>query len=124
MSGTKYVLSGQLTSRDALIADWPNSEVVSGIEDIKRLKASEGADLQVWGSSELVQLLLENDLVDELRLKIHPILLGHGKKLFNERSMPASFTLVESSITSTGVIMANYKRAGEVKTGTAGAGME
>jgi dihydrofolate reductase len=124
MSGRKYVLSGKLSNTDRLIADWPHSEVVSDVEAIRRIKASEGADLQVWGSSQLVQLLLEHDLVDELRLKIHPVLLGQGKKLFDGRLMPASFSLIESSVTSTGVVMAFYKRAGMVETGTAGARME
>jgi len=72
----------------------------------------------VWGSSELVHLLLQNDLVDELKLKIHPLTLGKGKKLFNNSSFAAAFTLMQSAVTTTGVILANYKRAGEVKTGT------
>ena len=89
--------------------------------DIKKLKNSEGSDIQVWGSSKLIQLLLKNDLVDELRLKIYPLTLGKGKKLFDDGAIPAAFTLTESLVTSTGVIIANYKRAGEVKTGTVGA---
>jgi dihydrofolate reductase len=60
---------------------------------------------------------LENDVVDELRLKIYPLTLGEGKKLFDHGAMPAAFTLTNSTITSTGVILANYNRAGEVKTG-------
>ncbi|MEP6674772.1 MAG: dihydrofolate reductase family protein, partial [Ferruginibacter sp.] len=74
-----------------------------------------------WGSSKLIQLLLKHDLVDELRLKIHPLTLGKGKKLFDKGTMPAAFTLTENTITSTGVIIAYYKRAGKVKTGTVGA---
>jgi dihydrofolate reductase len=73
------------------------------------------------GSSKLVKLLLKNDLVDELSLKIHPLILGEGKKLFDEGSIPAAYTLTKSLVTPTGVILANYKRAGEVKTGTMGA---
>jgi len=65
-------------------------------------------------------LLLANDLVDELLLKIYPVILGKGKKLFDDSAIPAAFTLTESVVTSTGVIFANYKRAGEVKTGTMG----
>jgi dihydrofolate reductase len=91
------------------------------VADIKTLKKSKGADIQVWGSSKLIQLLLKNDLVDELRLKIHPLTLGKGKKLFDNGPIPAAFTLVESSVTSTGVIIASYKRAGKVKTGNVGA---
>ena len=89
--------------------------------DIKKLKKSKGSDIQVWGSSKLIQLLLKNDLVDELRLKIHPLTLGKGKKLFDNGPIPAAFTLTESIVTSTGVIIASYKRAGKVKTGTVGA---
>ncbi len=62
--------------------------------------------------------LLKNDLVDELWLKIHPLTLGKGKKLFDSGQIAAAFTLIESPVTSTGVIIANYKRAGKVKTGT------
>lgn len=79
-----------------------------------------GSDVQVWGSSQLVQLLLKHDLVDELRLKIHPLTLGDGKKLFDSGTIPAAFTLTESIVTTTGVIIASYKRAGKVKTGTVG----
>ncbi len=75
----------------------------------------------VWGSSELIQLLLKNDLVDELWLKIYPLTLGEGKKLFIDGAIAAAFTLIESSVTSDGVIFANYKRAGDVTTGTVGA---
>ncbi len=75
------------------------------------MKNSKGSDIQVWGSSKLVQLLLENDLVDELRLKIYPLTLGEGKKLFVDGATPAAFTLTESLVTSSGVIIANYQRA-------------
>ena len=78
------------------------------------IKNSKGPDIQVWGSSELIQLLLKNDLVDELRLKIYPLTLGKGKTLFNNGPIPAAFTLTENTITSTGVIIAYYKRAGEM----------
>ena len=82
------------------------------------LKNSKGSDLQVHGSGELIQLLLKNDLVDELWLKIHPLTLGKGKKLFDNGAIPAAFTLIESTVTPSGVIFANYKRAGKVKTGS------
>jgi len=114
--GTKYVLS-----KTKKKSDWKNSAFLKSVADIKKVKNSKGSDIQVWGSSELIQLLLKNDLVDELRLKIHPLTLGKGKKLFDGGAVPASFTLIESSVTTTGVIMANYKRAGKVKTGTVGA---
>jgi dihydrofolate reductase len=112
---TKYVLS---SSRKT--SDWENSEFLSNIEDIKKLKNSDGGDIKVWGSATLVQLLLKNDLVDELALLIYPIILGKGKKLFDNSSTPAGFTLIESTTTPSGIIAVNYKRAGEVKTGTIG----
>ena len=113
--GTKYVLS-----RARKKSDWKNSVFIKNVADIKKIKKTKGADIHVWGSSELVHLLLKHDLVDELRLKIHPLTLGKGKKLFDKGTIPAAFTLMESIVTTTGVIIAAYKRAGKVKTGTAG----
>jgi dihydrofolate reductase len=113
---TKYVLSNTLSK-----SDWQNCVFLKTVADIEKLKKSTGADLHIWGSSTLIQQLLQHDLVDEFWLNIHPIILGKGKKLFAESAMPAAFTLVESTTTTTGVIIANYKRAGEVKTGTIGA---
>lgn len=114
--GTKYVLS-----KTRKKSDWQNSVFLKSLADIEKLKNSEGSDIQVWGSGKLVQLLLKHDLVDELWLKIHPLTLGEGKKLFDNGPIPAAFTLIESSVTPSGVIIANYKRAGKVKTGTVGA---
>jgi len=114
--GTKYVLS-----KTRKKSDWKNSVFLKSLADIKKLKKSKGPDIQVWGSSKLIQLLLKNDLVDELRLKIHPLTLGKGKKLFDNEAIPAAFTLTESIVTTTGVIIASYKRAGKVKTGNVGA---
>ncbi len=113
--GTKYVLSGTRKK-----SDWKNTVFLDSLSDIKKLKNSTDPDIQVWGSSRLVQLLLENDLVDELRLKIHPLTLGKGKKLFEDGPIPAAFTLTESTVTPAGVIIACYQRAGEVITGTVG----
>jgi len=110
--GTKYVLSA---TREK--SEWKNSVFIKDLQDIKKLKNSDGSDIHVWGSSELIHLLLQNDLVDELRLKIHPLTLGKGKKLFDNNTYAAAFTLTGSTVTTTGVILANYKRAGEVKTG-------
>ena len=104
-NGTKYVLSK--TRKDSA---WENTTFIQSLADIIKLKNSEGADIQVWGSSELVKLLLENDLVDELMLKIHPLTLGSGKKLFHIGIAPISFKLVENTVTSTGVIISHYKR--------------
>ena len=114
--GMKYVMSN---TRDK--SDWKNTTFLKSVEDIKKLKNSDGSDLHVWGSGKLIQLLLKNDLVDELRLVTYPLTLGQGQKLFAEGTVPAAFTLLESTVTKTGVIMANYTRAGEVKTGTVGA---
>lgn len=119
--GAKYVLSKNLKKSDPLITGWKNSALVKNLADIKKLKASKGADIQVWGSSELIQLLLKHDLVDELRLKIYPLTLGKGKKLFSNGAIPAAFTVTETTVTTSGVIIATYKRAGKVKTGNVGA---
>jgi dihydrofolate reductase len=115
-NGTKYVMS-----KTRKMSDWKNSVFIKTVADIKKLKRSKGPDIQVWGSSKLIQMLLKNDLVDELRLKIFPLTLGKGKNLFDNGVIPAAFTLIESTVTSTGVIIATYKRAGKVKTGTVGA---
>jgi dihydrofolate reductase len=119
--GTKYVFSKKMKKSDPLVTGWKNSVLIKSAGDIKKLKKSDGPDIQVWGSSKLVQLLLKNDLVDELKLKIHPITLGKGKKLFDKGVIPAAFKLTESIVTPGGVIIGTYKRAGEVKTGNAGA---
>ncbi len=113
--GNKYVLS-----KTRKKSDWKNSIFIKNLAEIKKLKETEGLDIQVWGSSELIHLLLKNNLVDEIRLKIHPLLLGRGKKLFDDNAHPSGFELIENTVTSTGVILASYKRAGEVKTGNAG----
>jgi dihydrofolate reductase len=111
--GTKYVLSRTIKK-----SDWKNTLFIESEEDIKKLRNSNGSDIQVWGSSQIVQLLLKNDLVDELRLKIYPLTLGAGKKLFDGNAIPAAFKLIEITVTTTGVIIANYKREGKVITGT------
>ena len=112
---TKYVMSSTLEK-----SDWKNTVFLRNVEDIKKLKKSEGSDIQVHGSGNLVQTLLKHDLVDELWLLIHPLTLGTGNKLFADGTIPAAFTLVESAATPSGVIAAHYKRDGEVKTGTMG----
>jgi dihydrofolate reductase len=114
---TKYVVS-----RSQIELPWNPSELITGdvVAKLQELKASDGPMLQVHGSGNLVQTLLQHDLVDELWLKIYPLTLGTGKKLFEEGTIPAAFELTDSTITSDGVIFANYKRAGEVKTGTVG----
>lgn len=117
---TKHVVSRTMKKSDPMITGWKNSVLFKGLADIKKLKNSAGSDIKVWGSSELIQLLLKNDLVDELWLNIYPLTLGKGKKLFVNGAIPAAFTLTESTVTPGGVILVNYKRAGKVETGTIG----
>jgi dihydrofolate reductase len=111
--GTKYVMSG---TREK--SAWKNTVFLKSVAAIEKLKKSAGPDIQVWGSGQLIQLLFKNDLVDELWLKIYPLTLGEGKKLFASGPIPAAFTLEESTITPGGIVIANYKRAGPVMTGT------
>ena len=113
--GTKYVLSQTMDN-----SDWKNTVFIKTLADIKELKNSNGPNIHVWGSGKLIQLLLANDLVDELWLKIYPLTLGNGQRLFQDGPIPAAFTLIENSVTPSGVIIANYSRAGKVKTGTVG----
>ena len=112
---TKYV-----ASFDPMELTWEKSVLLQGdvAEAVKELKAGNGPDLQVHGSGNLVQTLLQHDLVDELWLKIFPITLGQGKRLFAEGTIPAAFTLVEARTSPKGVIIASYRRAGEVATGS------
>ena len=113
----KYVASKTLTK-----LDWNNSELIDGdvTKGIKRIKEQVGPEIQVHGSGNLIQTLLKHDLVEELWLKIFPVTLGVGKRLFAEGVIPAGFKLLESGISSSGVIIASYERADEVKTGSLG----
>ena len=115
MDVTKYCVS---TSLDK--SDWSNSVFLKNIDDLKKLKNSEGGVLKVIGSGNLAQTLFKHDMVDELLLMTFPITLGTGKRLFGEGTIPAAFTMTDSLITKNGVIFANYTRAGEVETGTVG----
>ena len=112
---TKYVASNTLNEHE-----WSQSVFIKGDvgEEINKLKQQDGPELQVHGSSNLIQTLLKHDLVDEFWLKIFPVTLGMGKRLFGEGTMPASFTLVDSKSSPSGVIIATFQRAGEVKTGS------
>jgi len=112
---TKYVASNTLTTHE-----WNKSVFLKGnvVDEIKKLKQQDGPELQVHGSGNLIQTLLEHDLVDEFWLKIFPVTLGMGKRLFDKGTIPASYTLVESKSSPCGVIIATFKRAGEVKTGS------
>ncbi|MGW8184987.1 MAG: dihydrofolate reductase family protein [Candidatus Moraniibacteriota bacterium] len=111
----KYVVSNTIKKHE-----WKNSIFIKGdvVEEIEKLKTQDGPDLQVYGSGNLTQTLLKHDLVDELWLKIFPITLGTGKRLFAEGTIPVAFKLISSQVSPKGVIFANYKRAGEVKTGS------
>src|SRR6185369_5571047 len=113
---TKYVVSSSLEKSDPMVTRWKNSVILKNVEDIKKLRNSEGSDIQVHGSGYLVQTLLKHDLVDELWLLIHPLTLGTGNRLLAGGTIPAAFKLVESTATPNGVIAAHYKRDGEVKT--------
>jgi dihydrofolate reductase len=109
-----------VVSNTITASEWVNSVFISGDvpAEIKKLKQQDGPDLKVYGSAGLVQTLLAHELVDELWLKIYPITLGKGKRLFAEGTLPAAFTLKDCKVSPTGVIVAVYQRVGEVKTGS------
>jgi dihydrofolate reductase len=111
----KYVISTSLKK-----AKWKNSILIHKNipEEIRNLKEMDGPELQVHGSGNLIQTLLKHDLIDELWLKIFPVVVGSGKKLFSNGNLAGGFELIESKISPSGVIVGNYKRTGEVKTGT------
>ena len=113
----KYVASRTLSS-----VDWETAELLQGDvgDAVRRLKSEDGGELQVHGSAGLVQTLLREDLVDELRLIVFPVVLGEGKRLFADGAIPRTWRLTSHSATSTGALMAAYQRAGEVETGTMG----
>jgi dihydrofolate reductase len=118
---TKYVVSKSLKNLPADRQDiWKNTVVINknAVKELKKLKSQKGPDMQVYGSGNLLQTLFKNDLVDELWLKIFPVTLGKGKRLFEEGTIPAAFKLTETKTSPSGVIFANYKRAGKVKTGS------
>ncbi|SIR99829.1 dihydrofolate reductase family protein [Williamsia sterculiae] len=112
---TKYVVSRTV---DENTSDWPHVVFLDGVEAIRELKASDGPTLKVHGSGGLAQTLLEHDLVDELQLMTFPITLGVGKRLFGEGTSAAAFTMVDSLVTPNGVVFGQYRRAGDVETGS------
>lgn len=114
---TKYVLSRTLSE-----SEWSNCKFLNSVEEVKQLKSNPGNDIKIWGSSQLVQLLLKFDLIDEFWLMTYPVILGKGKRLFAENAVAGSYKMKESLVTSKGVIIANYHRDGKVKTGNAGEG--
>lgn len=118
-SARKFVVSTTLTK-----LDWANSTRISRNvpQAIRKLKEQSGPELQVHGSGKLIQTLLKYDLVDEFRLKVFPITIGTGKRLFAEGTIPIGFKLIEQKTSSKGVSVATYGRAGEVQTGSFASG--
>lgn len=112
---TKYVASNTMTW-----SEWQPSVFLNGdiAEKITKLKQQSGPDLHVYGSANLVQTLMKHDLVDEFWLKIYPLTLGVGKRLFTDGTIPAAFKVTESRISPTGILIVNYERAGAVITGS------
>jgi len=111
----KYVASRTLET-----VSWRGAELLHGdvAEAVARLKAQPGRDLQVHGSGDLLQTLMAHDLVDEYRLFVYPVVLGSGRRLFNQGAPPRSLKLVDATTTSTGVVVATYERGGPVVTGS------
>ncbi len=111
----KYVVSRTLDQ-----VDWNNSTLIKGdvVNEISKFKELSGPELQVSGSSNLIQTLLKNNLIDELHLWIFPVALGNGKRFFGEHIDPSNFKLLDTKISSTGVIIARYERAGALKAGS------
>ncbi|GCE28916.1 dihydrofolate reductase [Dictyobacter alpinus] len=114
-TATKYVASNTVTS-----SEWQPSVFLGGdiAEKVSQLKQQEGPDLHVYGSANFVQTLMKHDLIDEFWLKIYPLTLGTGKRLFVDGTIPASFKVKESKVSPNGIIIVNYERAGAVTTGT------
>ncbi|MER9432813.1 dihydrofolate reductase family protein [Mesorhizobium sp. M0408] len=112
---TKYVATHRPDS-----LSWQNSQALGSdvVATLRRMKQEDGPDLLIQGSSELIQTLLANDLIDEISLLIFPLVLGKGKKLFGSGTIPAAFKLTRSQASTTGVLMASYERSGEIKTGS------
>ncbi|MFZ0281310.1 MAG: dihydrofolate reductase family protein [Bacteroidales bacterium] len=113
----KYVVSESLVK-----AEWSNSIIINGDvpEEIRKIKESDGPEMQVHGSGNLIQTLWKYNLADELWLKIFPVALGSGKRLFTDGNLAGGFELFESKTSPSGVIIANYKKSGEIKTGSFG----
>ncbi len=117
----KYVASRTLAA-----VEWETAELLQGdvADAVRRLKAADGGELQVHGSAGLVQTLLREDLVDELRLVVFPVALGQGKRLFGEGTIPRTWRLAAQTATGSGALMVAYQRVGEVETGSVGPGSE
>jgi dihydrofolate reductase len=114
-SATKHVASNTLSE-----LEWENSKLIEGEvpEAIRALKEEDGPELQVHGSANLIQTLLEHELIDEFRLMIFPLVLGKGKRLFDGGTLPAGLEVASSQVASTGVIIATYRSGAEIKYGS------
>jgi dihydrofolate reductase len=114
MTATKYVASNTRTS-----SAWQPTVFLGGDipEQVRQLKQQPGPNLHVYGSANLLQTLMKHDLVDAYWLKMYPLTLGGGKKLFADGTIPAAFRVTESYVSPNGILIANYERAGAVKTG-------
>ena len=114
-TATKYVASNTMTS-----SEWQPSVFLSGdiAEKVRELKQQDGPNLHVYGSADLLQTLMKHDLVDEFWLKIYPLTLGGGKRLFVDGTIPAAFKVTESQVSPSGIIIVNYERAGAIITGS------
>jgi len=112
---TKYVVS-----RSRPTMEWANSVLVEGdaAEGIAALKEEVGPELQVHGSGNLIQTLLRHNLVDRYRLWVFPLVIGSGKRLFSEGTIPSALKLVDSTVSTTGVVIGTYEPAGEIVTGS------
>ena len=115
MTATKYVASNTITSHE-----WQPSVFLGGdiAEKVSTIKQTQGPDLHVYGSANLVQTLMKHDVVDAFWLKIYPLTLGSGKRLFADGTIPAAFKVTESTVSPNGIIIVNYERAGAITTGT------
>lgn len=114
MTATKYVASN---TRDS--SDWQPTVFLSGdlAENVRQLKETDGPDIHVMGSADMLQTLFKADLVDGLELMIIPVTLGKGKRLFQDGTIPASFKVTSGQVAPKGILIASYERDGDVKTG-------
>jgi dihydrofolate reductase len=115
-----------VASRTLDKVDWNNSILLKRevAEEVAKLKTTEGGEIQVHGSSDLLQTLLKHNLIDELRIWQFPVVLGTGKRLFGEGTIPGSFRLVDTQLNSTGAVLHVYERAGDLKYGEVEVGQE
>jgi dihydrofolate reductase len=115
IAATKYVASNTLTSHTWQPSVFLGGDIAAKINEIKQ---QPGPDLHVYGSANLLQTLLKHDLVDAFWLKIYPVTLGIGKRLFAEGTLPAAFKVTDGKVSPGGVIIVNYERAGALTTGS------